>query len=86
MGFFGEKIKTEREKLSREMRSRLGGYLLAAFGLVAGLAWNEAVQSLIREFFPLSQDSIAAKFVYAGVLTVVVVLVSAYLARFLERE
>lgn len=65
----------------REISERTIGYLVAAFGLVAGLAWNEAVKALIEEFVPLQSDAIWAKFAYAFIITVILVFVSVYLVR-----
>lgn len=79
-----EKIKTEGERLNREFRQRTSGYIIAAFGLVAGLAWNDAIQSLISQLFPLANDSVLAKFIYAVIITIVVVIVSSYFVRLLE--
>ncbi|HCP08242.1 MAG TPA: hypothetical protein DIT25_00350 [Candidatus Moranbacteria bacterium] len=62
------------------------GYIAAAFGLVAGLAWNEAVKALIEEFLPRSQNHVAAKFIYAFFITLVLVLVTLYLARFTAED
>lgn len=64
------------------MQNQTIGYIVAAFGLVAGLAWNEAVKALIEYFFPLSQNSLWAKFIYAIFITLVLVFVTLYLTRF----
>ncbi|NTU66971.1 MAG: hypothetical protein HGB08_03545 [Candidatus Moranbacteria bacterium] len=65
------------------MRERTLGYILTAFGLVAGLAWNDAVKSFIEYVFPADQtgNTLKAKFIYAVIITIVVVVVSAYLSR-----
>ncbi len=74
------------KKIKYLVKEKTASYLLAAFGLVAGLAWNEAVKSLIEYIFPTSQNTLLAKFVYALVLTVILVTVSSYLARLIKRE
>lgn len=56
-------------------RERAWGYIVAALGLVAGLAWNEAIKGMIDQFFPMQGDSVWAKFVYAIVITLIVVVV-----------
>lgn len=81
-----EKIKEETEKLKREVKQRLLSYLVAAFGFVAGLAWNDAIKDLIDLLFPLNKNSVWAKFAYAGLVTIVVVAVTVYLIRFFERQ
>lgn len=81
-----EKIKEESEKISRQVKEKTLGFIITAFGLVAGLAWNEAIQSLIKSFFAVGKDSIWAKFLYAIVMTIVVVIITVYLTRFFSRE
>ena len=79
-----DKIKNGSEGIGKEMRQRTVGYMLATFGLVAALAWNEAIRGLIEYFFPISKNTILVKFVYAIVLTFLVVIVSIYLTRLLS--
>jgi len=81
-----EKIKNESARVSREVKEKTLGFIITAFGLVAGLAWNEAIQSLIKSFFAVDKDSIWVKFLYAIIMTVLVVLVTIYLARFFGKE
>lgn len=76
-----EKIKTESSKISREVKEKTLGFIITALGLVAGLAWNEAIQSLIKSFFAVDKDSIWVKFFYAIVMTLALVFVTVYLAR-----
>ncbi|MEK7107362.1 MAG: DUF5654 family protein, partial [Patescibacteria group bacterium] len=56
------------------------------FGFVAGLAWNDAIKELIQYMFPLATDTLAAKFIYAGLITVVVVIIITYLEKLLNNE
>ncbi|MBI4127754.1 MAG: hypothetical protein HY459_01650 [Parcubacteria group bacterium] len=67
------------------MWERTLSYVVGAFGLVAGLAWNEAIRALIDHLVPLQKDSIPIKFLYALVMTVVLVIVTAYLVRLFNR-
>lgn len=68
-----------------EVRGRTIGYILTALGLVAGLAWNDAIKALIEKFLT-SGNSLIAKFGYAIFITVIVVILSVYLARLLGSE
>ena len=52
----------------------------AGFGLVAALAWNSAIQDLFNLFFP-NRESLLAKFLYAIVITVLIVLVTSRLGK-----
>jgi hypothetical protein len=85
-GYEMDKFKEEGKKIKREVRERTSGYLVGALGLVAGLAWNDAIRSLIDELFPLSKNSLLAKFVYAILITIVVVILSTYVVRLLRKE
>lgn len=76
----------EAEYFQRAARERTFEYMLAAFGLVAGLAWNDAVKTLIEEVFPLAKNTIVAKFLYASLVTFIVVLINVYLARILKEQ
>jgi len=75
------KFFEETKKIKTEVKKQVVGYILAAFGLVAGLAWNDAIKALIQHFFPGDKSSIPAQFVYALVITIVVVVIGIYLAR-----
>jgi predicted small integral membrane protein len=81
-----EKLKNSSQKLKQEVNQRIIGYITAAFGLVAGLTWNDAIKSLIEYWFPMDKGSLWAKFVYAFFLTLILVIVTVYLVRFFNRE
>ncbi len=70
------------EKLSTrlELIEKMTTLVTAGFGFVAGLAWNDAIQSLFKLLFP-EQGSLVAKFVYATIVTVIVVMVTTRLSR-----
>jgi uncharacterized membrane protein YidH (DUF202 family) len=74
-GFENIRSQIEREKseVIPRLRERILTLFSGALGLVAALAWNDAVQALFRELFPVQAHSIIAKFIYAIFLTVVVV-------------
>ncbi len=77
----------QKEKdFSDHLLEKTLSYVLAAFGLVAGLAWNEAITSLINYIFPVSADSILAKFIYAIVITILVVAFSLYFMKVLKKK
>lgn len=68
------------------MRAQTAGYIATAFGLVAGLAWNDAIKAFIENIFPLSKDTVWAKFAYAGLVTVFVVVITRYLLRMANKK
>lgn len=81
-----EETKHERVRLRQLLEERTVTFILGAFGFVAGLAWNDAIQSLIQNLFPVSHDSLPAKFIYAISITLIVVVVSALLLRPTEEK
>lgn len=72
--------------LRKEFREKTIGYILAAFGLVAGLAWNEAIKSLIDQVIPKSGGGIFAKFFYAVIVTLIIVVLSWYLLKLTDQK
>lgn len=80
-----ETFQERGKKLEREVRDKTLGYIMAGFGFVAGLAWNDAIKTLIETLFPLQRDFIWVKFLYAAVITLVVVFGSVLVARFMEK-
>lgn len=81
-----EKIKSEGTRISREVKDKTFNFVVTAFGLVAGLAWNEAIQSLINSLFTIDKNSVWVKFIYALVMTLVLVFITIYLAKIFGRE
>ena len=79
-----KKIRQQVSDINREMRNKIAGYITAALGLVAGFAWNDAIKSSIEYFFPLEQNSLWAKFIYAIIITLGVVIISLYLVKILK--
>jgi hypothetical protein len=76
-----EKLREEGKKIKREINKKTVTYIVTALGLVAGLAWSDAVKSLIEYLFPLAQNTLTAKFVYAILMTIVLAIVAIYLTR-----
>ncbi len=80
-------LKSKTKIIGESFRSKVLGYILAGFGLVAGLAWNDAIKALIDHLFPAGEgSSLTAKFIYALVVTVMVVIVTIILAKVFKTE
>ncbi len=76
---------TRAHHVSKEVRVRTIGYIVAAFGLVAGLAWNAAITGVIEYIYPAKENSLFAKFIYALLLTALLVAVSTWLVRWADK-
>lgn len=70
--------------MTSEVLDKIVQLVTAAFGLVAALAWNTAIQGLFTAVFGEAGD-LFAKFAYAVAVTVVVVFVTVRLGRLAEK-
>jgi len=75
----------EIEETKREFKEKTITLILGGFGLVAALAWNEAIKSLFETFFKKNNELIG-KFIYAIIVTVIIVLVSMRLRKIAEKK
>ncbi len=77
-------MEQKSKSLKLELVEKISTLATAGFGLVAALAWNDAIQSLFTRLFP-AQSGLIAKFLYAVLITVAVVLITTHLARIANR-
>ncbi len=62
-------------KTQKEIQEKMLTLILAGFGLVTALAWNDAIQTMFKIFFPKS-EGVIGKFIYAVMVTILVVIIS----------
>ena len=74
------------ETLKEGVREKSFGYISAALGLVAGLAWNDAIKALIDSIYPNGGGGVLAKFIYALIITVIIVIAIVYLDRLSRKK
>jgi len=70
------RFKKEAGELKKEFMQKTASLIIAGFGLIAALAWNEAIKSLFDVLFGPTKASLLAKFLYAVIITLIVVIVS----------
>jgi hypothetical protein len=63
-----------------EALTQIAALLTVAFGLVAALAWNGAIQAIFKQVFG-TVDSIPAQLGYAIIVTIIAVIVTIWIAR-----
>lgn len=80
------RVAKEVAEIKKDIRKRTATYIIGGFGLVAGLAWNDAIKSLIEYFFPKDGNSVSAKFIYAVIVTLIVVLIGIYVTNLLDKK
>ncbi len=73
-------IRERAIALHRNSMDKITALVVTAFGLVAALAWNNAIQKLFTVMFG-TQSNLGAELVYALFVTVIAVIVTIYLTR-----
>lgn len=78
-----KKIKRQKDALSAEVVDKMSSLATAAFGLVAALAWNNAIQAVFKRYYPTPDDpnALLPLVGYACVVTVVSVLIILWIGR-----
>jgi len=61
--------------MKKELVDRFETLITAAFGLVAALAWNAAIQQTFKDYFG-DQSTLPAMFTYAILVTVIAFLLT----------
>ena len=66
--------------LKVEILDKIAALVTAAFGLVAALAWNEAIKTIFKEIFGTA-EAITPMLIYAIVVTIIAVILTIVVAR-----
>ena len=78
----GEEEKEQPMKIL--IVDKMSALITAAFGLVAALAWNEAIKAIFKEVFGTS-ETIAPMLAYAITVTIAAVILTVIVARSLSK-
>ncbi len=63
-----------------EVIDKIAALMTAAFGLVAALAWNETIKSLMNEIFG-DQSALLGLLIYAILVTIIAIIAIILIAR-----
>lgn len=74
----------ETKSLREEIIDKIAALVTIAFGLVAALAWNSAIQATFARYFG-TDGAIPSLYIYAVVVTAVAVLAAIWIARSASR-
>lgn len=66
--------------LKSEVLTQIAALVTVAFGLVAALAWNGAIQAIFKAVFGTT-DTITGQLIYAVIITIVAVIATILIAR-----
>ena len=70
----------QTNSIKQEILDKIAALVTAAFGLVAALAWNDAIKLLFKELFG-TQEQVGPMIVYAIFITVIAVILTIIVAR-----
>ncbi len=70
--------------MKSEVIEKIAALITAAFGLVAALAWNGAIQAIFKEIFG-SAESLIPMIIYAVVVTIIAVLATIWIGKISEK-
>ena len=66
--------------LKQEVLDKIAALITAAFGLVAALAWNDAIKAIFKEVFGTA-DAVGPMLIYAIMVTIIAVILTIIVAR-----
>ena len=66
--------------LKQEVLDKIAALITAAFGLVAALAWNDAIKAVFKEIFGTA-DAVGPMLAYAVSITMIAVILTIIVAR-----
>jgi uncharacterized membrane protein (DUF106 family) len=78
-------VSGELDSIRKESLSKITTLIITAFGLVAALAWNSAIQSIFSKIFGSTTDMFAL-LGYAVFVTLIAVIVTIYLTRLTAKQ
>jgi hypothetical protein len=73
-------MKAETNETKNQILPTISTLMTTAFGLIAALAWNQAIQAIILQFLP-KQSGILGLVTYAIIITIIAVIATISIAR-----
>ncbi|MBT3297702.1 hypothetical protein HN385_02165 [archaeon] len=71
--------------MKTEVVEKLAALITAAFGLVAALAWNDAIKAVFNVLFG-ENSTIIAMMIYAIIVTILAVIATIWIGRVSEKQ
>ncbi|MFA0833344.1 MAG: DUF5654 family protein [Methanobacterium formicicum] len=73
-------MKKQANEVKGQVLQTIATLITTAFGLIAALAWNEAIKAIILQFFPKGSD-LWGLLIYAVVITIIAVVATIIIGR-----
>lgn len=70
----------EAKKMKSQVLETVAALITTAFGLIAALAWNEAIKAIILQYFQAG-NGIIGLLTYAIIITIIAVIATIIIAR-----
>lgn len=67
-------------EVKTQVLATIATLMTTAFGLIAALAWNEAIKAIILELFP-KQGGVTGLLIYAVLITIIAVVATIIIGR-----
>ncbi len=77
-------MKEEVNEVKGQVLETIATLMTTAFGLIAALAWNEAIKTLITEMVGKGND-LTGLFIYAIIITIIAVVATILIARLISK-
>lgn len=71
--------------MKKEIIEKISSLVIAAFGLIAALAWNGAIQAIFKEVFGTA-EGIGPMLTYAVVVTIIAVVATVWIGKIAEKK
>lgn len=68
-----------------EILEKIINLVTTSLGVVAALAWNSTIQEIFKTYFPQKQNTLFAMVAYAFVISLIVITLTVYLGRSIQR-
>ncbi|MGV8143905.1 MAG: DUF5654 family protein [Methanothermobacter sp.] len=77
-------MKEEIKDVKGQVLQTIATLITTAFGLIAALAWNEAIKAIITQYFA-TDNGIMGLLIYAVLITIIAVIATIVIARVIAK-